>query len=214
MHRLLILLACACLLAAGDAVPGEIQVGNLVYAKTKSSKCFSEAFMTTVAKRTAIPVARRYTTVHSGKPDELARVGFAIMTGEGSFTMTAGEREALRDWMDRGGFLLASASCSSPEWAASFRAEAERIYGARSLVELDAAHPVFSTLHDLTSLPTKKSGDARFYGIIRDGRLACLFSPEGLNDTANVAGCCCCGGNEVKDAQAMVANAFVYALVE
>ncbi|MFM2092806.1 MAG: hypothetical protein RLZZ127_3295, partial [Planctomycetota bacterium] len=197
-----------------EARPGEIQVGNLVYAKTKTSKCFSEAFMTTVAKRTAIPVASRYTTVHSGKADELARVGFAIMTGEGAYTLAAGERDALRDWMDRGGFLLASASCSSPEWSASFRREIERIFGAGCLVELDATHPVFSTLHDLSSLPTKHEGNARFYGVIRDGRLACLFSPEGLNDTANVAGCCCCGGNEVKDAQAVVANAFVYALVE
>ena len=81
-------------------------------------------------------------------------------------------------------------------------------------MSLASDHPLFRTLNDLTNIPLRHDGAARFEGLILDGRLACLFSPEGLNDTAHVNGCCCCGGNEVVNAEAVVSNALVYALVE
>ena len=220
LGALLLLITAGAGAGAGEAglagrvgASSAVVVGNLVYARTKTSKCFSDAFLREVATQTPIAVASTFATIRSGEAAELARVGFAIMTGEGSFTLTPGERANLLAWCDRGGFLLASASCSSPEWAASFRAEAERIWGSGALVQLTGEHPVFHVLNDLGRLPTK-SHEARFFGVIRDGRLVALFSPEGLNDTSSVDGCCCCGGNEVRQSRAMVANALVYAITE
>lgn len=220
IRPLLLLCWCAMFLTAADApspgsgAPREVAVGNLIYAGTKTSKCFSDTFVTGVGKRVAIPVRSGFVTVRSDKSTELAGVAFAVMTGEGAFTLTEAERTNLRQWMEDGGFLLASASCSSKEWSASFRAEARRMFGATALTSLEASHPLFRTLNDLRSIPLKHDGAARFEGIIRDGRLVCLFSPEGLNDTKHVKGCCCCGGNEVVNAEEVVANALVYALVE
>lgn len=195
-------------------IPREVAVGNVTYAGTKTSKCFSDAFIAAVGSRVAVTVRPTFTPVKSADPKEMGTVAFAVMTGEGAFTLTPAERTTLKQWLEDGGFLLASAGCSSPEWGASFRAEMQRMYDDNVMVSLEADHPVFRSLNDLSNLQLKNKGKIRFEGVIRDGRLAVLFSPEGLNDTAHVNGCCCCGGNEVVNAEAVVSNALVYALVE
>ena len=200
--------------AADVVVPREVAVGNLTYAGTKTSKCFSDAFIADVGARVAVTVRPKFIAVKSADPKELGTVAFAVMTGEGAFTLTEPERTTLHRWLDDGGFLLASAGCSSPEWGASFRAEMKRMYGEKAVTTLAGDHPLFRSLNDLSHLTLKHDGKVRFEGVIRDGRLAVLFSPEGLNDTAHVNGCCCCGGNEVVNAEAVVCNALVYALVE
>jgi hypothetical protein len=54
-------------------------------------------------------------------------------------------------------------------------------------------------------------------GLEIDGKIVMVYSPEGLNDTANAnksggKNCCCCGGNEVKNSQQINVNIFTYAL--
>jgi hypothetical protein len=46
-----------------------------------------------------------------------------------------------------------------------------------------------------------------------NGRLAILYSPEGLNNARNAKGCCCCGGNELRNSREINVNALIYALV-
>ncbi len=192
----------------------QVQVGNLVYAGTKTSKCFSDSFLESVQKDSGINLVTKFLSVKSGSAGDLGQVGFAIMTGEGAFTMTEDERRYTRAWMENGGFLLASAGCSSKEWATSLRKEMAQMFGEKAMVKISADHPLFQTLYDVRSATLKHDGQARFEGVVIDGRLACLFSPEGLNDTKRVKGCCCCGGNEITNAHQIVANALVYALVE
>jgi hypothetical protein len=204
----LLLAACAC---CADPV---VEVASLTYGAGKASKCFSSAFLEVVATETGIATNRAFVTIAAGDAAAMARTPFALMTGEGAFTLSAGERATLKGWMERGGFLVASAGCSSKDWSASFRREIETMFGADTLVGVKADHPVFHTVFDLTQMPLKSNGRASFEGVMIDGRLACVFSHEGLNDTGKVDGCCCCGGNEIKNARQVVANALVYALVE
>jgi hypothetical protein len=212
---LLSMLLPALLTAADGAIsPRQVQVGNLVYAGTKTSKCFSDAFLGNVGRDTGINLVTRFITVKAAKAEELAQVGFAVMTGEGAFTLQADERTRLKGWLENGGFLLASAGCSSKEWSASLRHEITTMFGEDALTTVSAEHQIFQTLYDVRSITLKKDGKARFEGVIVDGRMVCLFSHEGLNDTAQVQGCCCCGGNEITNARQVVANALVYALVE
>jgi len=80
---------------------------------------------------------------------------------------------------------------------------------------LDADHPIFHTVYDVTS-SKYKSGSQKLpvlKGLEVDGKIVLIWSPDGLNDTANAGpNCCCCGGNEVKSAKLLNVNILAYAL--
>ena len=194
--------------AGGDA----IECANLIYAGTKSSVCFSEEFLSAVAADTTVSTARRFKPVKLSEK-EVFRFPFAVMTGEGSFTLTDDERKNLKLYLEKGGFLLASAGCSSKEWDASFRREMELVLPGRKLAELPMDHAVFRTVHEIKRLETKQQ-DAKLQGVAVGGKTTVVYSPDGLNDTATMHGCCCCGGNEIKNSQKVNANILVYALLQ
>jgi hypothetical protein len=201
-------------LAAADGEARKVVAGNLIYAGDKTSVCFSDRFLTTVETEAGVPTEKRLRTTRLGERGELERVDFTVMNGNEAFELTAAERDNLKRWLERGGFLLASAGCSAQSWSASFRAEMRKVFGAEALQPVGSDHPLFRTLFPVVNFGLSHGGAARFEGLVIDGRLAVLFSPEGLNDTAHTQGCCCCGGNEVKQAEEIVANALVYALTE
>lgn len=189
-----------------------VQVANLIYAGTKSSKCFSDHFLVAAEKESAISTSRRF---HAVKLDseELFAFPLVIMTGEGTFALTAKERENLRCFINRGGFLLASAGCSSKEWDKSLRGELALIFPQNALQEIGMDHPIFHTVYEITSLQAKQGTPRPLEGITIHGHLGVLYSQEGLNDTAHTQGCCCCGGNEITNAVKINVNILAYALI-
>ncbi|MGI9013818.1 MAG: DUF4159 domain-containing protein [Phycisphaerales bacterium] len=192
---------------------GEVNCANLVYANGKTSQCFASEFMAEVERETNIATSRGFQEVALDSPD-LFEHPFAVMTGEGAFVLTETQRSYLRDYLSGGGFLVASAGCSSRPWADSFRREMLQVLPDAEMITLDMAHPIFHTVYDINTL-TKKSGSDRtsLEGIEIDGRIVCVFSSDGLNDTANAGGsCCCCGGNEIKNARQVNVNLLAYAL--
>ena len=74
-------------------------------------------------------------------------------------------------------------------------------------------HPIFRTIFDIDRLDTK-GADAKLQGIAANGKIVLIYSPDGLNDTGTMHGCCCCGGNEIKNAQKVNANILAYALLQ
>src|SRR3954454_22482307 len=111
----------------GGEPDGVVQVANLVYAGTKSSTCFSDHFLAQAEKDSAISTSRRFHAVKLAS-DELFEFPLVIMTGEGTFELPDAEPQNLRKFVEGGGLLLASASCSSPDWDHSFRAEMAKIF--------------------------------------------------------------------------------------
>jgi hypothetical protein len=190
-----------------------VNVGNLVYAGTKTSKCFSDKFLSVVGRETNIVPAKHFESVKLST-QKLYDYPFSVMTGEGLFTLRAEERVNLRDYLMRGGFLLASAGCSSDEWDQSFRREVKKVFPEYEFKKLTMDHSIFSTVFDITRIKLKKDrGNPVLEGLEIDGRIVLLYSKEGLNDTANAGGgCCCCGGNEVKNSQEINVNVFTYSL--
>ena len=73
-------------------------------------------------------------------------------------------------------------------------------------------HPIFHTVFDITSIQLKKGTATYLEGLVIDGKIVLVYSQEGLNDTPNVKGCCCCGGNEVRNSKEINVNIFTYAL--
>ncbi len=195
-----------------DSRQGVVQCANFIYGRSKTSVCFSDEFLAQIQKDTYIYTNRRFCPVKLGG-NELFQYPFAVMTGEGSFSLSIIQRENLRSYVSRGGFLVASAGCSSTPWDASFRAEIRRIFPDVKLKRLPMSHPIFHTVYNIQKLKTKSSSKTYLEAMEVDGRIVLIYSKDGLNDTANAGpGCCCCGGDEILNARKVNANLLAYAL--
>ena len=192
----------------GDAVA----CANLIYAGTRSSVCFSDRFLSITAAETTINTARKFKPVKLAEK-EVFSYPFAVMTGEGSFTLTESERINLRRYLERGGFLLASAGCSSQQWDTSFCREIQTIFPDRPLDVIPMDHEIFRTVYEIKTLKTHGS-EAKLRGLTIGGKIVLVYSSDGLNDTTTMHGCCCCGGNEIANSQQVNVNILVYMLLQ
>jgi hypothetical protein len=68
-------------------------------------------------------------------------------------------------------------------------------------------------IYQIDRLKDKKGKDAVLQGMTINGRLAVVHSPDGLNDVKYAEGCCCCGGNEIREPAQVNVNILVYAVV-
>lgn len=192
---------------------GAIECGNLIYAGTKTSKCFSDEFLSTVQQKTSIATERRFKPVKLSS-DELFKIPFVIMTGEGDFNLATSEREHLKKYLENGGFLLASASCSNEVWDTAFQRELKRLFGNDCLKDIPLDHEIFRTIYPIKDLKLSKSSmEARLRGVFIDDKIVVVYSNDGLNDTSHTEGCCCCGGNEIQNSMEINANILAYALL-
>lgn len=209
-------IVAACLWAAPAARAKEnvIQCANLIYGGTHTSKCFSDEFLSSVQKRTTIPTERRFKSVKLDS-DELFSYPFVIITGESDFRLSSREKENLKKYLTSGGFLLASASCSNKEWDKAFRREMKAVLEDKPLKKIEMSHAIFKTVNTIERLELSHGGadDPRLEGIEIDGKIVTIYSPHGLNDTAHTEGCCCCGGNEIRNCIDLNVNILVYALL-
>jgi hypothetical protein len=196
--------------------PASVHIARLIYGQGKSAVCFSDAFLTLAAEKTGLDLHPRLVQVQLASR-QLHDHPIAIMTGEGGFTLSQAERKQLKRYLERGGFLLASAGCSSRTWASSFRRAITDLYPNAELVRLDAEHPVYHTVFDIGAVAHRKGLPRlpHLEALVLDGRIAAIFCPDGLNDTDALGGaCCCCGGNEVKAAPQLNTNLIAYALTQ
>ncbi|MEM9915191.1 MAG: DUF4159 domain-containing protein [Planctomycetota bacterium] len=197
--------------ASGDSL---VRAAKLVYANNKSSVCFADEFLTVVADETHIETHPELVPVKSDS-GELFDYPFAVMTGEGAFNFTEPQLDNLRTYLTHGGFVIASAGCSSTDWNRSFGHAVDQLFPDAQLTTLEADHPIFHTVYDTTS-SKYKSGRSKLpelRALEFDGRVVMIWSPDGLNDTANAGpNCCCCGGNEIKSAKQLNVNILAYAL--
>jgi hypothetical protein len=196
---------------SGGEPDGIVQVANLVYAGTKSSRCFADHFLIKAEKESAISTSRRFHAVKLGSQD-IYEFPLLIMTGEGIFQLSDQERENLRRYVERGGLLLASAGCSSSEWDRSFRREMATVFTKNPLEPIDMSHPMFHTVYEIKEVKARHGTPRPLVGVSIGGRLGVVYSPDGLNDTAHTHGCCCCGGNELANAVDINVNILAYAL--
>lgn len=203
----------ALLATSARAKDGVIQCANLIFAGTHTSRCFSDEFLNAVQRETAIATERRFKSVKLTS-EELFRYPFAMMTGEDDFHFTPKERENLRRYLESGGFLLASAGCSSKAFDRAFRRELAAAFGGARLKKIPITHPLFRTVHEIKALRLKHpSQEPSLEGLEMGGKIVAIYSPHGLNDTEHTEGCCCCGGNEITNSLEVNVNILVYALL-
>jgi len=135
-----------------------------------------------------------------------------VMSGKGALSLTDAQASNLRAYLQRGGFLLAGAKCADKPWNEGFRKLVERLFQDVEFKPLARDHALMHTLFRIERVRTAWPTPEPLWGLEIDGRLAIVYSPAGLNDSANLeAECCCCGTNEVTNARQINANALVYA---
>jgi hypothetical protein len=200
--------------AAGAQKQGTVKVAMVVYAKGKTGECFADGFLTTLARKSRTKISRRFTYVEMASQD-IFEYPFLVMTGQGPFDLNDKERVNLKKYLNRGGLLLASSGCSNSAWAQSFSKQLAKLSLKGKLKPLAMDHAVFHTVYDIERIVAKSptGKPIQLHGLEIAKRLVVIYSPIGLNDTSNAGdGCCCCGGNEIRDAHLINANIVAYAL--
>ena len=196
----------------GGARFGEVKCANLIYAKNKTSVCFSDEFMSQAERDANVKTSKRFTPLNV-ESAELFKYPFAVMTGEGEFSLNDKQRKNLFNYLTRGGFVVASAGCSSLPWATSFQREMKKMFPDNKMRQLGMDHDIFHTVYDIKALTAKRGNRPVITGLEVGGRIVMVFAADGLNDTGNAGpNCCCCGGNEIRNAKQVNVNLLVYAL--
>ncbi|MEM1423672.1 MAG: DUF4159 domain-containing protein [Planctomycetota bacterium] len=217
MKRARVIAAVGLALASGvggSDDDGGVRVAMLTYgADDTTSVCFSDEFIETVRFETSIDARRGFLPARLDDASVFEHP-FSIMTGEGAFELSPGETEYLRSYLFAGGFVLASAGCSNAAWDASFREAIARAVPEHRLTPVTLGHELYGTIFTIASLDSKKKHEEIALEVLTiGGRVALVYSPEGLNDTANAGGeCCCCGSTEIGNARYVNANILAYAL--
>ena len=188
-----------------------IHCGNLIYGDNQTSVCFADTFLTDAANATGLNIDPRFSRIALAA-DEVFNTPMCIFTGEGDFVLRESERANLRRYLENGGFIFSSPGCSNAAWNTAFAREIALALPGYELREIPMDHEIFSTVHKIPSL-TVRGRTVLLQGIIINGRLALVHSPEGLNDARNAKGCCCCGGAEISQARQVNVNAVAYALL-
>jgi hypothetical protein len=198
---------------AQEADQGEkVQCANLVYAVNKSSVCFSDRFLHRLELETNVRTDSKFRKVNL-ESNDIYRYPFSIMTGEGAFNLTPKERIQLKYYVTHGGFLLASAGCSDPAWTSSFRKEMAQIFPGQTLQAVPENHPIYRIVYKIDSVKTTHAQHkTQLQALTQNGNIIVIFSSDGLNDTSHAENCCCCGGDEVDQAEYMNVNILAYAL--
>lgn len=219
MKSILLLLASLLQLSAADPttkpesdwLSEKIICGNLIYGENKTAICFADKFLSEAARETGFDISPSFRPIFLSK-NHVFSTPFCIFTGQGDFTLSGTERENLKRYLENGGFILASPGCSDPAWNIAFKRETALALPAYGLKQIPMSHPLLSTVHKIPILHVKKR-PTHLQGISIHGRLALVYSPEGLNDASNAKGCCCCGGAEISEALQVNVNAVAYSLL-
>jgi hypothetical protein len=88
---------------------------------------------------------------------------YLIVGLPGFWDLTDAQVKKLREYLERGGFLLADSFFGTNEWE-GFEEGMRRIFPNRQIVELPDSHPLFHTVYDLT-----KKGQVPNWNALRGG---------------------------------------------
>jgi len=160
--------------------------------------------------------------------DQLADVQILWIHGRTEFTWSASQRTQLREFIDRGGIILADAICGSPEFAAAFRREIGTILPDSPLRGIPADHPAMTTsfggfdLRGVTIRTPARVGGAMEVSRRRgtplvevamvDSVASVFFSPLDLSCALESQNSIQCPGYDTTDAAKVAINLMLYAL--
>ena len=163
--------------------------------------------------------------------DALARFPMAYMHGRYGFRLQAGERKALRDYLDQGTMLLADACCGSKQFDRSFRDLMKQMYPDHPLEPIPEDHEMFTdavafdvrevarrsliTGSRTASLESRvQQGPPLLEGIRIDGQYVVIYSQYDISCALENQASLACDGYVEEDAMKLAINMVAFALLQ
>ena len=152
-----------------------------------------------------------------------------FMHGRNVFRFSSAEREILRKYVDRGGFLFVNSICASVAFTKSFEEEMKLIFPDEPLVLIPTDDPLYCEDYggkniEKVQLRTSERTPGRkievttrelppeLSGIRREGRLGVIFSPYDISCALEKLNAMECKGYSQESALDVGINALLYAL--
>ncbi len=172
--------------------------------------------------------AQLYVPRASAKRDDIFDYPALFMHGRNAFSFGNEERERLRLYLERGGFLFANAVCASKKFEEAFLKEIEAILPEAELVDVPADDPIFTGRYggfkiEKLQYRTRKiengrkttatvvEGPPRLKGVAVDGRWVLLYSPDDVACALENVAAANCDGLTPKSAFRLATNVLFYA---
>lgn len=163
--------------------------------------------------------------------EAMSRFPLVYMHGKDRFHLPQPQSDALRDYLNRGGFLFADACCGSASFDQSFRDLADQLFPEHPLVQIPAGHEVFSkNMGDDIRTATRRrlvpddgnaslksveeTGPPILEGIEIDGRLAVIYSKYDISCALEHQASLACDGYVEKDAARIAINVVIYSMLQ
>lgn len=164
----------------------------------------------------------------SAKRDDIFDYPTLFMHGRNDFSFEKEERERLRLYFERGGFLFANAVCASKKFEEAFLKEIAAILPDAELVDVPADDPIFTGRYggfkiEKLQYRTRKEengrktaatvveGPPRLKGVAIDGRWVLLYSPDDVACALENVAASNCDGLTQKSAIRLATNVLFYA---
>lgn len=185
--------------------------------------------LTLFARQTQLPIEIP-TKLIAASDERLADHPIVFMHGRRAFRFSTDERNALAQYVRRGGFVFADAICASEPFNAAFRAEMKAVLPEASWERLPAGHPIFTTEfrgYELASvtlrdpeardtgdpLTARRSTIAPLLEVLKiDGRIAIVLSPYDISCALENHASLDCKGYIPADAAKIAVNVLLFAL--
>jgi hypothetical protein len=153
------------------------------------------------------------------------------MHGQNTFQLSRQEREQLKTYLERGGFLFADAACGSKQFDQSFRSLMQQLFPDREFERIPVDHEMFSSEigYDIRRVkrrapeaddpkaalnPTAREAEPFLEGIEIDGRYAVVYSKFDISCVLERQASVACVGYVPEDAVKIAVNVILYALLQ
>lgn len=208
---------------------GKLYVANVLHpGGCHAAPAALQNLLRRAAEDFRVEVSRAPLEVELSNPD-LYKYHVLFMHGRTSFELSPLERDQLRNYLERGGTLVADAICSSAAFARSFRREMSQIFPTQRLEPIRADDAIFTPAFggtDVTSISRRRlksllAGSTAVASTIESSpeleairvgdRFAVIFSPLDISCAleGEPVGC---AGYVRRDAIRLAVNVLLYAL--
>jgi hypothetical protein len=189
-------------------------VGRISFATNDGQDCgdVGAGLVRLVARTSTIQVQEEK---HLRLADEgLFETPFLFMNGHNDFVLSEPEKENLRRYFSRGGFVMASGCCTNPAFPAAWRREFGKIFPGEAVKKIPYDHLIYRSFYKLEKIHSANGDrDIEIEGLFYQGDLVAVMAEDGLCCSFNMGNECNRGrGISTDDAKKLALNIAVYSL--